>query len=527
MNKDVYRLVLIIVFLSMTFQLGRAQYPNIQVNNPLNYDPEEVTIAINPTNPQNLAAGANLKYYYYSTDGGQSWIQGQLSSSLGVYGDPCVNFDGEGNLYFGHLSNPVAGSWLDRIVVQKSENGGATWSGGSGIGLDPPKDQDKEWLVADMTQSAFRNNLYISWTEFDQYGSSNPLDSTRILFSRSTDFGVTWSTPVRVSDHGGDALDGDNTVEGAVPAVGPQGEVYISWSGPLGIMFDKSLDGGVTFGRDIFVSDQPGGWDFAVSGIYRCNGLPITLCDVSSSPFAGTIYVVWSDQRNGTTNTDVFMKKSSDGGQTWSDLKVINDDSTSRHQFFPWATVDPATGNLYVVFYDRRNTSGDATDVFAARSTDGGESFQNFQVSVSSFTPDSLIFFGDYINIAALDGMVYPIWMRMVGGDLSVWTAIIDDTPFAIAAADKHIPGDFQLLQNYPNPFNNSTRIEYFLPSAQPVTITIYDILGNQVQSIINQPQVAGSHSVDVNAAQLASGVYYYTLRAGAYSFTRKMVLLK
>ena len=65
-----------------------AQYPNIRVSHPASTDPEEVTISINPTNPLNLAAGANISYYYYSFDGGFTWTEGQLSSSLGVWGDP-------------------------------------------------------------------------------------------------------------------------------------------------------------------------------------------------------------------------------------------------------------------------------------------------------------------------------------------------------------------------------------------------------------------------------------------------------
>ena len=515
---------LVIVLILCTFIW--AQYPNVQVNDPASTSPEEVTISINPVNPQNLAAGANIDYYYYSFDGGLTWTEGNLTSSFGVWGDPCVHFDGSGNLYYGHLSNPPGGSWLDRIVVQKSLNGGVSWLNGAGIGLNGMKDQDKEWLASDMTQSPFRDNIYVSWTEFDAYGSTSPLDSSRILFSRSTDFGLTWSNPVRVSDQGGDCLDDDNTVEGAVPAVGPDGQVYVSWSGPNGIMFDRSLDGGVTFGNDVFVAPQPGGWNFAVPGIYRCNGFPITLCDVSNSPYRGTVYVVWSDQRNGVDNTDIFIIKSVDGGQTWGTVKRINDDTSGRQQFFVWATVDPVSGFIYAAFYDRRNTSGNATDVYVARSTDGGETFQNFKVSATSFTPYSSVFFGDYINIAALNGKVYPIWMRLDGTVLSVWTALIDDTPLLLDMGVS-IVADFELYPNYPNPFNSSTRIEYQLPQAGHVKISVYNSLGQEVATLFNGNQSAGKFSLNFNAGNLPSGVYYYRLVSGSYSHTRKMILLR
>ena len=248
------------------------------------------------------------------------------------------------------------------------------------------------------------------------------------MFSRSTDHGNTWSVPARVSDKGGNCIDEDLTVEGAVPTVGTNGEIYTAWSGPLGIMFDKSTNGGLTWGNDIFVSTQPGGWDFDVSGIFRCNGLPITACDTSRTFSRGNIYVLWGDQRFGTDNSDVFISKSTNGGQTWSSALKVNNDNTTRHQFFPWLTIDQTTGHLFVVFYDRRNTTGLATDVYVAKSVDGGESFENFKVSQTSFTPTASIFFGDYTNIAAFNRKIYPIWMRLDGSNLSVWNAIVTDT---------------------------------------------------------------------------------------------------
>ena len=404
-----------------------SQYPNILVDN--SGSPNEVTIAINPLNPNILAAGANINCFYRSTNGGLTWTESQMvSSSLGVWGDPVVLFDSLGNLYYSHLSNPISGWWIDRIVVQRSTNNGLSWNGGVGIyqGISPQA-QDKEWLAVDHSQSPYRGTIYATWTEFDDYGSSNQSDSSRIRFSKSTDYGLTWSPTKVISDVSGNCIDSDHTTEGAVPCVGPNGEVYVAWAGPVGIVFDKSLDGGQTWGQDIFVSDMPGGWDFEVSGIYRCNGLPITMCDISNSPYRGNVYVVWSDQRNGATDTDIFMARSTNGGNTWTSPIKVNNDNTTRHQFFVWSTIDPSTGHLWFVFYDRRNTTGAATDVFVAKSTDGGTTFDNFKISESSFTPTSGVFFGDYTNIAALDGKIYPIWMRLQSS-LSVWVSIIEDS---------------------------------------------------------------------------------------------------
>lgn len=406
-----------------------AQYQNIRVDAANSNQPEEVSIAINPVNPQFVSASANINHFFRSTNGGSSWTTSFLSSSFGVWGDPSVVYDELGNLYFGHLSNPpLPGYWIDRIVIQKSTDNGLTWNDGAGVGFLSPKNQDKEWLAVDMHSNLYKGNIYVTWTEFDVYGSSSPADSSRIKFSKSTDRGLTWSNAKTISDRSGDCFDEDNTVEGAVPCVGPNGEIYTSWTGPLGLMFDKSTDGGNTWGTDVFVSSIPGGWDYAVPGIYRCNGLPVTACDTSNSPFRGNIYINWSDQRNGTNNTDIFLAKSTDGGLTWSAPKKVNDDNTTRHQFFTWMTIDQTTGILYFVFYDRRNTTNNLTDVYVARSTDGGETFTNFKVSESSFNPNSNVFFGDYTNIAAFNRVVYPIWMRLDGSALTVYTAKIMDS---------------------------------------------------------------------------------------------------
>ena len=482
-----------------------------------------------------MAAGANITYAYNSSDEGKTWTQKNLSSIFGVWGDPCVLYDALGNLYFAHLSYPMTdGYWIDRIVVQKSTDNGLTWSDGIGIGYTVPKNQDKEWMAVDLSSDLYKNNLYISWTEFDSYGSTNPQDSSRILFSHSTDQGDSWSEPIKVSDVSGNCIDDDSTDEGAVPTVGPNGEIYLSWANASGIVFDKSTDGGVTFGKDVFVTSQPGGWAFDIPGVSRCNGLPITACDTSHSKFRGNIYINWSDQRDGISNTDVFIIKSTDGGKSWGNVVKINDDKTERHQFFTWMTIDQTNGNIYVVFYDRRNTTGTETDVYVARSKDGGDTFENFKVSESSFTPTDNVFFGDYTNIAAYKNKIYPIWMRLDGSNLSIWTTRITDSTITEAPENKIPIKGFSLFQNYPNPFNPSTTISWQSSKYSWQTLKVYDVLGNEVATLVNEYRQAGIQEVEFNTnvgtnnySQLPSGVYFYQLQIGNYIRTKKMMLLK
>lgn len=390
--------------------------------------PCEPSIFINPTNPQNVVAGAILDRVYYSEDGGRTWKKDQLKSNYGVFGDPVLLADSKGNFYYAHLSNPTGGGWrdeelLDRIVVQKSIDGGKTWNSGSFAGLHPPKDQDKQWLAADPNDQT----LYMSWTEFDQYNSTDSKDKSRILFSASTDGGESWSASLTISQLEGDCLDDDQTTEGAVPAVGPNGEVYIAWAYDEKIYFDRSLDKGKSWlEKDIEVTEQPGGWTFDIPGIYRTNGMPVTGVDLSSGPHRGTIYINWSDQRNGLNDTDIWLAKSTDGGSNWSAPIRVNNDEASHQQFFNWMSVDPITGFIYIIFYDRRAYQDNQTDVYLAFSQDGGENFINKKISTSPFKPNKAVFFGDYNNISAYGGHVRPIWTRCDGAKLSVWTAIVD-----------------------------------------------------------------------------------------------------
>jgi hypothetical protein len=89
------------------------------------------------------------------------------------------------------------------------------------------------------------------------------------------------------------------------------------------------------------------------------------------------------------------------------------------------------------------------------------------------------------------------------------------------------IPSEFALEQNYPNPFNPETTIRFAIPQKEHVTISVYDILGNQVASVLNETKEAGSYTVGFSGSLLPSGVYIYTISAGSFSQSRKMTLMK
>lgn len=515
---------LIILFVLIS-NYSYAQYPNILITN--TGSPNEPSICMNPKNTNQIVAGSNLNFYYYSTNGGYSWTKATLTSTYSVWGDPAITVDTAGNFYYGHLTNASGSYFIDRIVVQKSTNGGMNWDNGAYAGFIPPKQQDKEWLCVDPST----NNIYMTWTQFDSYGSSNPADSTVILFSKSTNAGASWTPVKRINKIAGDCIDEDNTVEGAVPCVGPNGQIYTSWSGPLGIVMNTSTDFGETWlTMERLVTTQPGGWDYSIPGIYRANGLPVTACDISNGPTRGNLYINWTDQRNGATDTDVWFIKSTDGGITWGNVKRVNDDPPGKQQFFTWMTVDQSNGHLYFVFYDRRNYTNTQTDVYMARSTDGGETFVNFKISESPFTPSSGVFFGDYTNVTAHEGKVRPAWARLNSGSLSLYTAIVDFVT-GITQVSTSIPEKFRLYDNYPNPFNPVTKIKFDIANTEnalyPVSMIIYDSNGKEIKKLFEANVLPGTYEVEWNASEFSTGAYYCKLEAPGFSESKLMILLK
>ena len=436
--------VVALCILAFNLTIASAQQV-VRITEPSAINPAEVSIAINPKNPDNMIAASFQtgnppkpragSYQYVTFDGGKTWktVPTPDPKNL-VQGDDVVVFSHDGIAYHAHLS--FDGIRLARppraengMIVNVSKDGGNTWTDGTAainhVNTVIPF-EDKPGLVVDNAPASRSNgNVYLAWTRFDVYGSSNPEHRSQIYFTRSTDQGQTFSMPFRISDTGGDCLDGDNTVEGAVPAVGPNGEVYVIWAGPLGLVMDKSLDGGLTFGKDKVIGNMPGGWDFSVEGLDRANGMPVTGVDLSDGPNKGTLYVNWIDERNG--DQDVFVMSSRDGGDTWSAPVRVNNDpvKNGKVQFFTWMAIDPADGSINVIFYDRRDGKGTETGLTLARSVDGGKTFVNYKVELPPFSANARVFFGDYSSISAFNGRVVPVFMHFVeNGRLAISVAL-------------------------------------------------------------------------------------------------------
>lgn len=394
--------------------------------------PAEASIAINPANIDHLVAvslqamkpGSAVRtsnFSYASFDGGRTWRTVPVPNEhQRVHGDDAITIAGDGTIYHSYIAfDGIRVARPDRAssgIYIRSSRDGVSWNEPVAV-VDHVNTaipfEDKPWLaVDDAEESPHRGNVYVAWTRFDVYGSDKPEDKSHIWFSRSRDGGQTFAPPVQVSDTPGDAKDSDGTVEGVVPSVGVKGEVFVAWAGPSGLVFDRSLDGGYTFGADKVVTSLPGGWDLPLPGIPRHNGMPVTAVDQSKGPNRGTVYINWIDERNG--DTDVFVAGSRDGGQTWSAPVRVNDDpkGNKRAQLFTWMAVDPRDGSINVAFLDRRDTHGTHNAVTLARSVDGGRTFVNHRVNRPPFPSNEGLFYGDYLGIDAHGGrvaVIYPV----------------------------------------------------------------------------------------------------------------------
>lgn len=370
---------------------------------------EECTVAINPKNSDKVVAASNINFVYRSKNGGKSFSSKKVNSPLGFYGDPVLLYDEFGNCYIAHLSQDKSKTWpesFDQIVVQKSNDDGKSWSKGVGIGKNG-KMHDKPWLSVDRNQqSPFKNNVYLTWTEFDKYESKNPLDSSRILFSRSNDFGKTFSAPICISDKSGDCADSDFTVEGATTATGPHGEVYALWAGHENLYLDVSFDGGGTWGRDKVVCSINKGWDIDIPEFYRTNGLPFLSCNKR-----GTLYACSVKEDAGKNK--VFYIHSKDGGNTWSEKKFIEPDAETQ-TIMPHAYLDYSTGNYYIIYYALGNNK---LDVKLAYLLDGESQWTYVQLNDQPLKiPGKKIFFGDYIGVCGLANQVSAVWTELEQG---------------------------------------------------------------------------------------------------------------
>lgn len=199
--------------------------------------------------------------------------------------------------------------------------------------------------------------------------------------------------------------------------MGNAGELYASWYRAIGggnpnalIRFDKSTNGGVTFGTtDVDVVNTVGIQQDP--NFRRGGGSPPMGVDHSNGPHRGNIYIAWPD--GGTGDPDILLTRSTDGGTTWSAPVRVNDDAVGNgaDQWSPGMSVDPK-GRVIVTYYDRRRLIGSTSyEIWGSISRDGGQTFDTaFLISDTPSLVTGATFIGDYDSTVATSDHLYMVW---------------------------------------------------------------------------------------------------------------------
>lgn len=174
------------------------------------------------------------------------------------------------------------------------------------------------------------------------------------------------------------------------------------------------------------------------------------------------------------------------------------------------------------------------------------ELIDSFYLDVEHIRADTLVQTKKY-NISKSNPQISFNLFGMLSGDKIKFRATITDTsifyntahypdagwvvmnvlPPILNVEEENLLSFYELAQNFPNPFNPTTKIKYQLPEPVFVTIKVYDVLGNEIETLVNEERDAGSYKIDFNGLELTSGIYYYRITAGNFSQTKKMILLK
>ena len=405
----------------------------------------EVSIDVNPTNPDNLVivghepGGFENMNTFFTTDGGDTWTEvnlgdGQDGLTSNFRFDPAVVFDSVGNVYAAYGARVGTSTTL---VVARSTDGGATYTNFAQLATNAdvgPPGNDK-WMMA--TGSApgapASRRIYIAWTQNITEGSD--VDQ-RLVVASSADDGINWTAPVIINDSSGA---GAASIQiNADPAVAPNGNLYVSWHDVPGnrVLFDRSTDGGITWGTDISPTGTTAGFKNPIPaqpdrGIFAG---PVIDVDTSSLN-SGRIYLVYVDMgAGGTPDTNVYVRWSTDGGLTWSNRVLVNDDGGTLSQFEPWIDVDPVTGLVGVVWYDARNdTDNRQVEVYGATSQNGGTTWGT-NVKIADAASDNSVdnasrYLGnylEYIGLATHDCLLTPVWADLSANGGSNFDYMID-----------------------------------------------------------------------------------------------------
>lgn len=498
----------------------------------------EVFIASNPGNPDILWVSCNTLNFvpffvsegiYVSTDGGKNWRGSDSCNGAPIAyhgGDPGITIDQHGTFILTRLGrSPFAG-----LYSHFSKDNGETFSSQKVISTD---DLERAALATNtIPGTPGYGRTYAGWIKF-----AHPFP---MMFAHTDDGAGNWSAPRQLNQPPRRSAGGDI-------AIGPNGEVYVCWSGVTDISpfrevqvgFAASLNGGVDWiiNESAYAMNGINGMLSEKGGI-RVNGLPAMAVDVTEGSRKGWIYVVTGEKGlpPAGADPDIILHRSVDGGATWSPGIRVNQDPTDngKIQYFPTIHID-AKGNLYVIYYDDRTTTADSAAVFLARSTDGGDTWKEYEISDRRFKPVPIGglgqgYQGDNIDITSTPTHLWPVWMDNRTGIYQIWTV-----PILISQLDNvhENPGmaDWQGCHIFPNPASGHFTVEFTVPAPGRVHLSLINPLGQTLITLIDEYMFPGTYREVVPTIlsslghQLLPGICFCRFQTGKYTtFSRIMV---
>ncbi len=400
--------------------------PTVAVN-PL--DPNNIVVAANDYNAPRLGPGDSWVGFYTSHDGGKTWSTGfvpgypgdpQTSELTGFRGagDPVLASNGQGDFYLSGIAfkrsiNPVNQIGFgynvgraDCIFVAKSTNGGDSFDQVVVVATalqSWASFHDKEWLAVDPNNG----NVYVCWSWF------TALMASQLVFSRSTDGGVTWSDYQIITE-----FPGENSIQGSAIVVDNDGNIHVTWMNYnyAEVRYAQSTDEGQSFSNPISIAPFDD-IETLENTNYRTPTMTMLAVDNSDNIWEGSLYCTWADDSLG--DADIMMVYSHDNGATWGSTIRVNNDKigNGKDQFFSAVAVSEE-GYVHLIFYDRRNdTENTWIETYWAMSSDGGDNFTiNLPISDASFNgdysraPGSADFIGDYIGVVAANHSIHAVW---------------------------------------------------------------------------------------------------------------------
>lgn len=421
-----------------------------------------------------------------SIDGGNSFGTAVRISpgSNGDGGDyPSIAIDNRGYIHVAYIRPSY------HIYYSRSIDGGASFS-------SPIKINDV--VASSLAQpkvAVFGETVYVVWHS----------DDNKIFLDKSND-GLTFGTDVQVSNSGGVHV-------APSIAIDENGKIHITWQGRWSmqwqIWYAQSTDNGQTFSANLRVDDS------------QTHDVRTPAIAVRSQLVA----ICWSDYRD--VYPDIRCAKSDNGGATFGNSVKVNDNTNDTDQKLARISINDS-GLINIVWQDGRNDDN-TPDIYFAKSQGNSLSFSK-NIKTNSAAGKSN--YGHRKpSIAVCANTVWICWQGTEPS--SSWNVYFAKASFdniITSVEEKKIPilpAGFVLHQNYPNPFNPSTVIRYSLPVNGLVTLKVYDILGKEVATLVNETKEAGSYEVRFDASCLASGIYLYKLQAGHFSVVKKLVLMK